>query len=159
MIKSEPAPLKAILISPAPKAPPIEPPTAESVTPALLPVAWMLAVKAVGVKVNEVSVIEPRVVITLTAVLAVVQPVTRALEPKVMLRVAETKSVPSSELTVELMAISVVVPLAEIDTAPVVVVVTGPLIVMVAALAEAARVIFFAVVVTDETMRLPVAAV
>ena len=137
------------------------PPTAESVTPAVAPVAWMLAVEAVGFEVNEVSVMEPRVVVTLIAVEAVVEPVINALAPKVILNVVESVKAPSSELTVELIAILLVVPFAEIATVPILVVVTGPLIVMVADAAEVVKAIAFAVSVIPDgpTIRLPVAAV
>jgi hypothetical protein len=135
------------------------PPTAESVTPAVAPVTWILAVEAVGFEVNEVSVMEPAATVMLTAVLAVVQPVINALAPKFTLSPAESVKAPSSELTVEVILILLLAPVAVMLTVPMLVVVTGPLILTDPA--EAVKVMLFAVLVIPDgpINRSPVAAV
>ena len=124
-------------------------------TPALVPVAWILAVAAVRSS-PDVSAIKPPVAVTLTALLAVVQPVIRALAPKFTLRPAESVSLPVAELTVLVIVRSI----AEVMvTVPVVVVVMGPLILIVPA--EVLKVRLLAVSVTPDNpiIKLPVAAV
>ena len=124
------------------------PPTAESVTPAVAPVTWILAVEAVGFEVNEVSVMEPAATVMLTAVLAVVQPVINALAPKFTLSPAESVKAPSSELTVEVILILLLAPVAVMLTVPMLVVVTGPL--MLTEPAVAFKVILPAIILIDE---------
>ncbi len=149
--KPEPTPVNAISSLPVPEAP-IDLP-AVNVTLAAAPVTCILAVAAVRSD-PELSMIAPLVAVIVTAeVLALA--VTSALAPKLTLRPADRVSVPVAELTVEVMVISPAVDV--IDTAPEVVVVITPLIVIEPV--EAVKLTALAVVVSDDTMRLPVDAV
>jgi hypothetical protein len=100
--------------------------------------------------------INPPVAVTLIAVLAVVLPVTRALAPKSTLRAAKSVSAPVADFTVLVMIIS----LDDVrPTVPVVVVVTGPLILIVPAVVVKLSAFVVSVSPDDPTMRFPVDAV
>jgi hypothetical protein len=131
-------------------------PAADKVIPAPVPVSWMLAFEVVGLEFNAVSMINPPVAVTLIAVLAVALPVTRALAPKSTLRAAKSVSAPVADFTVLVMIIS----LDDVrPTVPVVVVVTGPLILIVPAVVVKLSAFVVSVSPDDPTMRFPVDAV